>query len=306
MLKPGDSQPSFTATDYLTERSQWPWLALAAYLSSCSLFTFPLAEGVDHSPLVVVVFFPLGSIFSQFAILSAWLVWSHRPLGQRLVLCLCAAGWFFLLWWLSITLAGISGNGRFPLVVLLLIPAITVAVATPLALARSLFGWRIVSRESVPVENPLGIQHLLAFTTLVAVSLALVRLAMRIAAEESEGFWIGLAVATGIAALANTLLVVPLVWLTLRIRNATLGAALAGILGLAAAIAFLTVALMSAGRPPAGIAVGIFCLSLSFVFTTATAFWIARAAGYRLVIGRGEALPRTVTEMDPVGNIGPG
>ena len=276
--------PPFTATDYLFQRGSWPWLGLAAYLTFCNLFTIPLAETLDRVSLIAFIYWPFGSIFAQFAILPAWIVWGSRPLVQRLALALVAAVWLFIWWAIGITVSGMGGNGRFLVVMLLLIPAIGVAAAAPLAIARSIFGWQLLRDDASPVAGPLGIRHLLGFTTLVAASLALVRMAMYVSEGDPSQVWVVLAVSAGVAALVSTLVVTPIVWVTLAFRSLIVSAIVVGILGMVTGAVVLAIGVTLGGWPPLSIAAGIQLLPLGFAYTTAAAFWIARVLGYRLVI----------------------
>ena len=282
-MKP-EPLPPFTATDYLLQPRHLAWLALAAYLTFCNLITFPLGETLDRGSLIVVVYWPFGSIFSQFAILPAWIVWGTRPFAQRLALSVGAAGWLYVWWAIGISVSGMRGNGRFLLVMLLLIPAIGVAAAVPLAIARNIFGWQLEEEGVSYVSRPLGIRHLLGFTTLVAVSLALVRLAMYVSDGDPSEVWVVLAVSSAVAALLSALVVVPIVWATLTLRSLTISAIVVGILGMVTGAVVLAIGVMLGGWPPLNIAVGIQLLPLGFAYTTAAAFWIARLSGYRLTM----------------------
>jgi hypothetical protein len=244
----------------------------------------PLRMWLDTSPAVVVSFLAAGGMLGPVALLPAWLVWGSRPLPQRLAFAVIFTVYFHLLWWASLVLAGIR-DVQLAVTILLLVPAISLSIAAPLALVRDVFRWRIAT-PNCPPPPPLGIRHLLIVTALVAGALGLIRLAHRIAAQSSDEFWLDVSIVCGVSILVSLVMLIPLVWLTLGLRNSLVGALFVGILAIGGATALLAVGSILEIPPTTHFFVGIYLFSLSVTYTTSAGFWLARRAGYRLEIGR--------------------
>jgi hypothetical protein len=274
--------PPFTATDFLASPRYWPSLGFGAYLVFCNLAWFAIGEAADPGIGLLLAWWLCGSIGAEFAILPAWLVWSGRPLRQRLLLALLSTLTLFVLWSLSL---GHSPWSRFPAAVFLFLPTVAGMVAIPLLLLKFLANWRIGRVDQQKPESPrLGIRHLLAMTTLVAFSLAAARGGMRLFETDGEpSSWLFLGIGAAATFLATVLLVVPVIYLTLRPGRIWHSAVAIGSLAIVLAAVPLVIALSrSPVWPPLIMMLAPFPLVLGFAYTTALPCWMARAAGYRL------------------------
>src|SRR4029453_2540951 len=99
------------------------------------------------------------------------------------------------------------GGGRVPPIiaatVALGVPLVSIAAQFPLWVARQWFGWRLVREQAEGAEPPLAIRDLMLATLVVAVSLALARLAPSPDKGEMWPVWgVACAVATVISSIA--------------------------------------------------------------------------------------------------------
>jgi hypothetical protein len=169
------------------------------------------------------------------------------------------------------------------------VPLVSIAAQLPLWIARQTFGWRLIRGD--PKEDagpaPLSIRDLLTATLVVALSLALDRLAP--SPDGKERGLIPLFTFV-MASAVSTVALLPAAAL-LRIQPFQRGLFFAGLyaafwlglLGLAVPVA------RASGLfrlPPPPILTGVACLILSFAATVMLAAAAAHTRGYRLVWGR--------------------
>jgi hypothetical protein len=171
---------------------------------------------------------------------------------------------------------------------------VSIAAQMPLWIARQMFGWRLIRGDANEDAGPapLSIRDLLTATLVVALTLALDRLA-----PSPDGKERGLIplITFVMASAISTIALLPAAALLLRIqpfRRALLFAGLyaafwVGLLGLVVLVA------RHGGLfrlPPPPVLAGVACLILSFAATVMLAAAAARARGYRLVRGRPRAV----------------
>lgn len=269
-------------------RSAWPSVPLIAAFAVLDLCVGSLMNALDRADLPYLMFVLAGCVAAQAPLLSAWLVWGNGPLWRRLAFHFSVAGvlaTFGLIGMLPVVYPSEGVQG--PLMVGLSLPTVSVAVSAPLWAMRVFFGWRIVREEQMAVPDVrITIVEFFIGMTIVAVALTIARLGMEVGdLPRPEEYWVAIGAISGAAMAAAALLELPGVWIAMRLRPAASALAVGAIMSLPwlVIVIFWTVA---EGRIPDGrfVAAG-FLLLQSFGFTTAAAFWIARAAGYRLVTG---------------------
>jgi hypothetical protein len=241
-----------------------------------------------HATVQIITFLLTGCIVAEAGILAAWLVWTNRSMWQRLFLHVCAATILVVLYIVGVLpwLDPRTLTGFVPWL-LLSLPAVSVGLSAPLWVAKLFFGWRIVlSVNSDKTGNSLSIRDFLIGMAVVGAALALARLAKGFQPHPEWAYWMRLGVGVAIAAVAG-LLVLPVLWCAFRIRSRLHGAVAIGVTMLIPWAILVTSATAIDGRIPDGRLIAGICLFLlSLGYTTATPFWIARAAGYCLELGR--------------------
>ena len=257
-----------------------PMLAAMTELGS------PVMPGV---PLFLAA---VGCVLAQGNLLAAWLAWSDQPFGQRLTWHWIVAAILYLVWVaglaISATVAPVS-FAEVSSVVGLSVPLVSIAAQTPLWIARQIFGWRLIHGD--PKDDtrpaPLSIRHLMWATVLVALALALARLAPLPADDERVFLWTFMMVA---ASVISALALLPAAAM-LRLQSFRRGVMFAGLYatfwaGLPWGIVLVGRHLGLWGGPPLAIVVGVSCLVFSFAGTVILAAAAARDLGYHLVWGR--------------------
>lgn len=244
--------------------------------------------GIPGVPLFLAA---MGCVLAQGNLLAAWLAWSDQPFGQRLTWHWIVAAILFLVWVaglaISATVAPVS-FAEVSSVVGLSVPMVSIAAQTPLWIARQIFGWRLIHGD--PKDDtrpaPLSIRHLMWATVLVALSLALARLAPLPVKEQVIVWTFMMAAASIISAIA----LLPAAAM-LRLQSFQRGVMFAGLY--ATFWAALPWGIVLVGRhlglwggPPLAIVVGVSCLVFSFAGTVILAAAAAREMGYQLVLGR--------------------
>jgi len=224
--------------------------------------------------------------------LALWLVWSRGPFLRRL-----AIHWSVAVALLTSLLLGVVAATTedrffndividFLAVVGCLLPISSLAAQLPLWPLRTHLRWRLVrsNEGSSEIPQPLSIFDILAGTSVVAVSLGLIRLAP--VPDSASLLWMELGVTLACVLGVSVFSLVPASLFVLRSQSGGQGvAALAGYT-LAVAIGLIGLAaILSNGKIPEE-AVFVFLIAC-FCFASALAapLVILRSCGYRLVTG---------------------
>ena len=237
-----------------------------------------------------------GSMGGQAAVLTVLLVWGAGPLWMRLVCHWGLALLAFSAWLFGFLVASISrfGSAGFPgeelLAAVLGLPLVALACQLAPWLVKLYFRWRIElpdqTHEPAAVQQ-LSIRDIFLGTVLVAVTMAAVRVGKPANAEEGI-YWAGWGIGSASAAGISLLCLVPMVYLTLGVRQARWGAVgVAAIAGTVAATASGILMWINLGGGPSNKEIILMMVSLAagFTLTLCGTLWIARKYGYRLVIG---------------------
>lgn len=238
-----------------------------------------------------------GSVGAQAALLAILLVWGPGPLWRRLAWHWGLAAALFAAWGIGFAMAQSSRvfSNLFPLRELLItilgLPLLSLACQAGPWLFRIYFHWRIErpgeTQGSAPPET-LSIRDLLVGTILVALTMAAVRLGKPMNVDDTW-YWAAWGIGSAAAAGISLLCAVPILYLTLGVRNirwGAIGIATAGAAVAATAISILTWINPGGGPNDKEITLMISALAFGFTATLAGALWIARAYGYRLVTER--------------------
>jgi hypothetical protein len=234
----------------------------------------------------MLTFLLTGCVLAEAGILAAWLVWGSRPLWQRLFLHVCLATLLVVLWIVGI----LPWLDRRTLALLLpfllrLLPAVSVGLSSPLWVARLFFGWRVVSTaNSDKTGDKLSIRDFLVGMTVVGAALALARLGKDWQPHPEWAQWVRLGIAVAIAAAAALFLELPVLWFAFGFRSHLLGALAVGATMLIPWAILVTTATAIEGASRRAISCRLCLFFLSLGYTTAVAFWLARAGGYRLEV----------------------
>jgi hypothetical protein len=235
----------------------------------------------------------VGCVLAQGNLLAAWLTWSDQPFGRRLTRHWIIAATLYLIWVAGLALGQRNQFAEATSIVGLSVPLVSIAAQLPLWIARQAFGWRLIrgNPRNGARPAPLLIRHLMWATILVALALALARVAPIPADDERAGIWTVMALAAGVT---STIALLPPTPLLLRAQPFQRGILFAGLyagfwIGLLWTVILVGRHYGLFAPPPLAAVVGASCLIFSFAGTVIFAAAIARARGYRLVWGR---LPR--------------
>jgi hypothetical protein len=177
--------------------------------------------------------------------------------------------------------------------VFLCLPLFMLAVQTPLWLVRVWLGWRIIHSDDHPFparRMKLAIRDLMIGTGLVALALALGRIAQSISATSGEQVLFALIIMALGAAVLSSLVTLPAVIATLRARRLLLG--LAVFLAIQLGVAFVLAAIVGVTRASMFFALDMIVLFTSnaivFVLFVCGVLVPARWLGYQLEWGWAE------------------
>jgi hypothetical protein len=164
------------------DRYRTAFLALLLVVSLAS--DFLMTPAFVQVPRVPIVIFPLlqtsvGCTLAQGCLLAAWLAWGDQPFWQRLLRHWIVAAILFLAWVAGVVLAQPSQFRHLSMMVSLSVPLISIATQLPLWVTRQVFGWRLIrgQENNGTRRAQLSIRDLMTATVVVAVALALARLA---------------------------------------------------------------------------------------------------------------------------------
>ena len=275
------------------DRSPSALLALLIAISLASDFLMVLAMAMI--PALPIVYFPLlqatvGCTLAQGCLLAAWLAWGYQPFWQRLLRHWIVAAILYLVWVAGLALFQPNQFRQLSMMVGLSVPLMSIAAQLPLWIARQMFGWRLIRGEENDGTRhaPLSIRDLMTATVVVALALALARLAPSPDGKPIGMLWV---VMFGAAITVSTMTLLPLGPLLMRTPRFGRGVLFACLYA-----AFWTglpwlIVLAAWGRglfppPPLAVLIGLSCLILSFAATVILAAAAARSRGHRLISGR--------------------
>jgi hypothetical protein len=273
---------------------------------ACDFLMVPAISSLNGPPSVLhvaFVFGTVGCVLAQGCLLAAFLAWSDGPFLWRLRVHWLVALGLYLIWLVGLVLAFYRDPGapNMAASVALGVPLVSVAAQFPLWLARQFWGWRLVREQAdhmaadMVADRKLAIRDLMLATLVVAVSLALARLAPLDGKDKDPGPpWL---VACVVASVISSITLLPAgAWLMRPVGQTFLSAApLRGlvwsILYAAAWIALVWIIVaaqwwFALPLAPRAIYVGISSLMFTFASTLILTALIARSRGYRLTGGR--------------------
>jgi hypothetical protein len=283
------SKPIAPAVTWPALGPTWlPLLCVALAFLLANFLVVPLMDWIDDD--FFLIFWCAGVMLAEGFVLAAWLVWSDRPFFQRLCLHWIAAALLNFTWLLgAIVTEGVrDGDIRDALEVIpFSLPLFSLAIQLPLWIARYYFGWRLVDGCADPVAaRPMGTRDLMLGTVIVAVSLALARLAEGMD-DSSEGWLVWAILAPSVAGISLVSVLPVAVWL-LRMQNPAIGLICIPVQTMIAILVTITIIAINE-RIRLQEVVFIATIICGFAAALTAAALAARAAGLRLEIGRNAA-----------------
>lgn len=235
-------QPSVALTIW------WSMLVIAMPLAVVDVAVAPLMECISpQKPASVVVYTCFGLIPAQAALLTIGLVFGDGPLWRRLLIYWICALLLIVAWFVGFqySLGYPFSYRHWPEAIrgVCALPLISLAVQAPLWTIRCFFGWRLVQPvgglsiyEPPPPEANLTIRDLMLATVVIALSLAISRLAPmpEHLKNQPQQFWFAAAGFAAAAAGVSALGVLPL--LAMFFSKLPLG--LAWVLGIGYALGY--------------------------------------------------------------------
>lgn len=259
---------------------------------ACDFLMAPALAMVPARPIpgVPILLAIVGCVLAQGCLLAAWLAWSDQPFWRRFARHWVVAAILYLVWAAGLAVIRPSQFAATSSFVGLSVPLVSMAAQMPLWIARQTFGWRLIRGDSKNDSGigRLSIRDLMTSTLLVAMALALARIAPSPDGKEIGMIWVFMAV---MASAVSTITLLPASALLLRTQPFQRGILFAGLY--AAFWLGLLWLVILVGRhygllrpPPRPVLVGVSWLIISFATTVILAATAARAGGYRLVSGR--------------------
>ena len=271
------------------------WLVVPCL--ACDFLMMPMLASFNGPPRVLqwaLTLGVVGCVLAQGTLLAAWLAWSDGPFRLRLALHWAIAAGLYAVWLIGLGLAVANNNG-VPLILAATIgmgvPVVSIAAQFPLWVARIWLGWRLVREQHEAghtSEPPLTIRDLMVATLVVAVSLALARVAP---SPDKGPVWPLWAVGFVVASVISAITLLPAGAMLLRMQPFSRGLLRSGLYaGAWIVLPWLVVAVLrvtgAVSLPPVAVFVGLSSLMLTFAGTLILTAAIARDRGYRLTSGR--------------------
>jgi hypothetical protein len=277
-------------SDNKAQTRPFRWGIFAIAVAVCGFLNLSLAPVVENFDMpVVLIAVAYAALLSQLAAQSLWIVWSERPLWQRLV-----AGTLAGQMLLACFLAGIwmseprpSDFAEMVRVAVCSLPLVMLCVQAPLWALRIYTRWRIVPMHETNLlpERPLAIGDIIAATSVVALALALVRLASS-DPEFYEEAWLGWTIAAPSIAGVSLLSLPPAMYLVLVRRWPFVGLLVwLGIATLVVVIALAVVAVIGGQQLRSEESTLLFFTVCGAGALSWVPLWATLACGYRLSLG---------------------
>ena len=211
-----DSAPDLSPVPH-TPRIALAWLIVPCL--ACDALMMPVLSSLGGPPRalsVAIAFGIVGCVLAQGNLLAAWLAWSEGPFLRRLRTHWKIAAGLYLVWLVGLAVAIRNSEApTFAATVALGVPLVSLAAQLPLWVARQWLGWRLEREHPDPAhpsEPPLAIRDLMLATLVVAVSLALARLAP----ADGKEVWSVWAIAFAVTNVVSSLSLLPTGALLLR------------------------------------------------------------------------------------------
>ena len=260
---------------------------------ACDFLMVPAVRLMDGGPgpheiSAAIAFGIVGCVLAQGCLLAAWLAWSEGPFRRRLLTHWKIATGLYLIWVVG-AVSALWQDRAAPHVaatVFLGVPLVSVAAQLPLWLARHWWAWRLVREPSETADSSepkLAIRDLMVATVIVAVSLALARLAP----ADGQDVWPVWGIGFAFASVISSITMLPAGKLLMRSQDFRRGLRWSVLYAAAwIALVWIVVAILRWGfavnLPPRAIFVGLSSLMLTFAATVILTAIIARDRGYRL------------------------
>jgi hypothetical protein len=277
---------------YTASNDRSPSVLLVLLIAISLAADFLMVLALAMIPALPVFFFPLllatmGCTMAQGCLLAAWLAWGDQPFWQRLLRHWIVAAILYLIWMAGLALGQPSQFGQLSLMVGLSVPLISIAAQLPLWMARLMFGWRLVRGEGHDgTRHPrLSIRGLMTATVVVALALALARLAPSPDGKPIGLLWVIMFCAATAVSTITLLPVSPLLMRTRQFGHGVLFASLYAAFWIALPLLSVLVAWSRGLFPPLPLPVliGLSFLVLSCTTTVILAAAAARSSGYQLI-----------------------
>jgi hypothetical protein len=275
-------------------------------------FASALIEKFLLEPFIASQFFwvaGMAYLLGEFGALALVLVWTNGPFLWRLgivwALSLVLWGAWFAGYWLTLdhdSVFGVEIYLRIATDSLISLPLVSLAMQLPHWAFRVYLGWRVVAPAAEAQDrriNALAIRDILIGTTIVALTIVPFRLFAREPGAMNAENWFGLGITALVLSAVSLLFLVPLVVLVLKMRR--VGPAIGFLLlaPLGGLLVFVVVMLiLSRGRIGSdfGELPLLFVGMATCLATCSIPLWIARFAGYHLVMGRAVSSAGTTSD----------
>jgi|GEM_PF-2299968 hypothetical protein len=291
-------------SEYLPQEKTKP-LAVVAVLVGflvLDLVTWPLGTAIDryNDDLMIGVFGLLGILVAQFACAATWLVFGFGGSIKRLLILLTFGIPALGLWAIGITVSGeVSSSNVWNQILrptMMIAPIVLVSLATPLWIARSWLGWRVVPKGAAERSYTLSILDLMKLTAVLGIVMTL----PRFADSYTDLTPIILsAICTG--GVVGTFVILPLIVAVFRSRNISAVIAFTFVVGIVATIPLLISMFVTAPRNniPLRIVWALTGIIFGFSFGIAASLYAVRMAGYELRWGKSDTIPLS-SESGPI------
>ena len=280
--------------------TNWAYTAFALVIACVDFCAFPVMFSVGPGRRPMVFIFVFGVIGAQIGLVASWGVFSSATFIRRITISALVGLFFYLCF-----VAGILTANRFiartetvppevPFVVLAACPLVFFGVQLPLWSAHIWLNWKISLLNDPPSGSYLGsmkISHFILGTMAISVALAIARSTVHSLSDDADpnDFLPVFIVLPTAAAVASSVTVPPLVFLTLGTRTILTG--LVGIgLWFAVAVTGAATVVFIGGGLTVGTLYAILLLGGSFTTFSYTGLLVARRSGYRLRWRRKEAV----------------
>ena len=276
------------------------WAPATAMIVVCSLlnlaaFSYGMSLAGNRFPGILLFAVGLGVLAGQIGGLSLVLVWGNGPFRARLALACTVGCWLFGCWHVGMRVAFDDSIVReFALFrarqMLAGLPLVSLAVQLPHWTLRTYFGWRFDPPEQssrAPRRVPLSIRDVLLGTTVVGLTLCAAQFVARDRSEISPDVWGQWAIAVSVVAALSLVFLVPLVLLRAMHAGWTVGfILLAPLMSLLLLTVVNRATNVLGGNPDFDELSLPYLACVSCLATCSAPMWMARAARYRLKIGR--------------------